>query len=144
MQCFLPYFPNKDEANSVYLWRVYQDVVKNSIQGNIILIFMCSKFRRFSTKSRIDETMTSDTPLTDRIDKILGTSDFSLLMNDWSFKWLLISRKQVNNDLVVSLISVTLLELLNVSCTMLKTRPHLRNSTYRNTILKQHICRRVG
>ena len=65
---------------------------------------MCSNFIRFSTKLRIVETMASKIILTNMIDKILGTSDFSLLRNEARFKWLLISRKQVNNELGVSLI----------------------------------------
>ena len=55
-------------------------------------------------KLRIVETMASKTSLTNMIDKILGTGDFSLMRNEARFKWLLISRKQVNTELGVSLI----------------------------------------
>ena len=55
-------------------------------------------------KLRIVETMASKTSLTNMIDKILGRSNFSLLRNEESFKWLLISRKQGKNELGISLI----------------------------------------
>ena len=48
--------------------------------------------------------MAYETHLIDMIDKMLGTSDFSLLRKDSSFKLFLISIKLVNNELGVSLI----------------------------------------
>ena len=55
-------------------------------------------------KLRIVEIMASNTLLTNMIDGILGTSNLSLLRNEASFKLLLISIKQVNNELAVSVI----------------------------------------
>ena len=50
--------------------------------------------------------MASKTLLIDNIERMLGTSDFSLLINETRFKLFLVSRKQVNNDLGVSLLTL--------------------------------------
>ena len=50
--------------------------------------------------------MVSTTLLINKIEKMLGTSDFSLLRNEARFKIFPVSRKQVNNDLGVSLLTL--------------------------------------
>ena len=71
--------------------------------------FPCSKFRRFSMKLKIAKTMASKALLIDMIDRMLGTSDYSGLRNEARVKWLLISIKQVNNELGVYVLSLFLI-----------------------------------
>ena len=71
--------------------------------------FPCSKFRRLSMKLKIPKTMASKTLLIYMIDRMLGTNKFFGLRNEASFKWLLISIKQVNNELGVYVLSLFLI-----------------------------------
>ena len=50
--------------------------------------------------------MVSKTLLIDKIERMFGRSNFSLLRNEVRFKLFLVSRKQVNNDLGVSLLTL--------------------------------------
>ena len=60
-------------------------------------------------KLRITRTMAFKTLLIDKIEKMLGASAFSLLRNEARFKLFLVFRKQVNNDLGVSLLALYLI-----------------------------------
>ena len=57
--------------------------------------------------------MAFETLLIDMIDRILESSDFPLLRNEPSFKWLFISRKQVNNELGVPLFLLSCINFSN-------------------------------
>ena len=57
--------------------------------------------------------MSFETLLIDLIDKMLGTSHFSLLGKETSFKQLPFSRKQVNNEVGVSVLSLSWINFSN-------------------------------
>ena len=79
---------------------------------------------KLSTKLKIVETMDFEILLIYMFDKILEKNDFSLLRNEASFKWLLISKKQVNNELGVSLLPLSCINFSNDGCIGVKNMSH--------------------